>query len=209
MAEDFDYQQMLKGSLYQAANIKPENTSIHGKIIAQKINREKISNKEKIISLERQLFGNFGKNSYVVPPLHVDYGRHTTIGNNFYANMDCIFLDVNQIIIGNNVLVGPRVSFYTAGHPTDAQIRQTGLEFGKRIVVSDNVWIGGYAVILPGITIGENAIIAAGAVVTKNVVANTLVGGNPDHLIKHLGKKEHVFWLIEESKYFQTKNEMK
>lgn len=86
--------------------------------------------------------------------------------------MDCIFLDVNQIIIGDNVLVGPRVSFYTAGHPTDVQIRQTGLEFGKIIVVSDNVWIGGNAVILPGVTIGENAIIAAGAVVTKDVVAN-------------------------------------
>lgn len=167
MAVDFDYQEMLLGNLYLAGNILPENKSIHGKKIIQKINNTPIEEKETIVALERQVFGETGDNLYVTPPFQVDYGRHVEIGNNFYANMDCIFLDINKIKIGNNVMVGPLVSFYTAGHPIDPQIRIEELEFGLPITVEDNVWIGGSATILPGVTIGKNSIIAAGAVVTK------------------------------------------
>lgn len=194
MAVDFDYQEMLLGNLYLAGNILPENKSIHGKKIIQKINNTPIEEKETIVALERQVFGETGDNLYVTPPFQVDYGRHVEIGNNFYANMDCIFLDVNKIKIGNNVMVGPRVSFYTAGHPIDPQIRIEELEFGLPITVEDNVWIGGSATILPGVTIGKNSIIAAGAVVTKDVAANTIFGGNPAQLIRAINEEDNHYW---------------
>lgn len=194
MAVDFDYQEMLLGNLYLAGNILPENKSIHGKKIIQKINNTPIEEKETIVALERQVFGETGDNLYVTPPFQVDYGRHVEIGNNFYANMDCIFLDVNKIKIGNNVMVGPRVSFYTAGHPIDPQIRIEELEFGLPITVEDNVWIGGSATILPGVTIGKNSIIAAGAVVTKDVAANTIFGGNPAQLIRAINEEDKRYW---------------
>lgn len=201
MAVDFDYQEMLLGNLYLAGNILPENKSIHGKKIIQKINNTPIGEKETIVALERQVFGETGDNLYVTPPFQVDYGRHVEIGNNFYANMDCIFLDVNKIKIGNNVMVGPRVSFYTAGHPIDPQIRIEELEFGLPITVEDNVWIGGSATILPGVTIGKNSIIAAGAVVTKDVAANTIFGGNPAQLIRAINEEDNHYWNKKKEEY--------
>ena len=201
MKEDFDYTQMLAGDLYIAGNILPENKSIHGKKIVQKINNTPIEQTETIVALERQVFGKTGNNLYVTPPFQVDYGRHVEIGNNFYANMDCIFLDVNKIIIGDNVMVGPRVSFYTAGHPIDAEIRIEELEFGLPITIEDNVWIGGSATILPGVTVGRNSIIAAGAVVTKDVPSNSIVGGNPARLIRVINEDDKQYWNKKKQEY--------
>lgn len=152
---DFDYMQMLKGELYYAPTILPENKSTKGKVLAQKINQLPIDNVKEIVALEKELLGKTGNELYITPPLYVDYGRHIEVGENFYANMDCIFLDVNKIIFGDNVMVGPRASFYTAGHPIDPTIRTAELEFGTPIIVEDNVWIGGSATILPGVTIGK------------------------------------------------------
>ncbi|KEY62770.1 sugar O-acetyltransferase [Lactococcus cremoris] len=201
MKEDFDYKQMLAGDLYIAGNILPENKSIHGKKIVQKINNTPIEQTETIVALERQVFGKTGNNLYVTPPFQVDYGRHVEIGNNFYANMDCIFLDVNKIIIGDNVMVGPRVSFYTAGHPIDAEIRIEELEFGLPITIEDNVWIGGSATILPGVTVGRNSIVAAGAVVTKDVPSNSIVGGNPARLIRVINQDDKQYWNKKKQEY--------
>lgn len=201
MKEDFDYTQMLAGDLYIAGNILPENKSMHGKKIVQKINNTPIEQTETIVALERQVFGKTGNNLYVTPPFQVDYGRHVEIGNNFYANMDCIFLDVNKIIIGDNVMVGPRVSFYTAGHPIDAEIRIEELEFGLPITIEDNVWIGGSATILPGVTVGRNSIIAAGAVVTKDVPSNSIVGGNPARLIRVINQDDKQYWNKKKQEY--------
>lgn len=209
MNKDFDYEQMLAGELYLARDIFPENGSLAGKMLAQKINNTPLENRDEIVALEKQLFGKTGDSIYVNPPLHVDYGRHIEIGNNFYANMDCIFLDVNKIIIGDNVMVGPRVSFFTAGHPTDAGVRIQDLEFGLPIMVEDNVWIGGNSTILPGVTIGKNSIVAAGAVVTKSVPANSIVGGNPARVIREIGQEDQEKWEKARSDYYAAKNTTK
>lgn len=209
MLNDFDYTQMLKGELYLAHDIQETNSSKHGKIIAQKINQTPIENKEEIVRLEKELFGHTGENIYVHPPLHIDYGRHINIGENFYANMDCIFLDVNYINIGNNVMFGPRVSLYTAGHPIDPTIRNDQLEFGQAINIEDNVWIGGSATILPGVTVGKNSIVAAGAIVTKNVPPNTVVGGNPAKIIKHITKADYEKSDRLKTEYYKKKLSLK
>ncbi|MGK9043938.1 sugar O-acetyltransferase [Mammaliicoccus vitulinus] len=200
---------MLKGELYLAHDIHETNSSKHGKIIAQKINQTPIENSEEIIRLEKELFGHTGENIYVHPPLHIDYGRHINIGENFYANMDCIFLDVNYINIGNNVMFGPRVSLYTAGHPLDPTIRNDQLEFGQAINIEDNVWIGGSATILPGLTVGKNSIVAAGAIVTKNVPPNTVVAGNPAKIIKHITKDDYEKWDQLKTEYYKKKLSLK
>lgn len=203
MDEEFEYQQMLAGELYLASSILPANRSMPGKMLAQKINQLPIENRAEIVAQERKLFGKAGDNFYVKPPLSVCYGNHVEVGDNFYANLDCIFLDINKIVIGDNVLVGPRVNFYTAGHPTDAAVRATGLEFGHQILVENNVWIGGSVTILPGVTIGENSIVGAGAVVTKDVPKNTIVGGNPAGVIREISAQDHQFWQEKLAKYRQ------
>lgn len=173
---DFDYMQMLKGELYYAPTILPENKSTKGKVLAQKINQLPIDNVKEIVALEKELLGKTGNELYITPPLYVDYGRHIEVGENFYANMDCIFLDVNKIIFGDNVMVGPRASFYTAGHPIDPTIRTAELEFGTPIIVEDNVWIGGSATILPGVTIGKNAIVVTVLWLQKTFPPTRLLG---------------------------------
>ena len=177
--ENFDYLQMLAGELYIACDVAEVCDPRKGREITRQINQTDRNERKKIKRLVGKIVAHKDDNYWITPPVYVDYGKHITVGSNFYCNLDCIFLDVNKITIGDNVMVGPRVSFYTAGHPTDAEIRNEALEFGLPITVKDNVWIGGNVVILPGVTIGKNSIVAAGAVVTKDVPDNVIVGGNP------------------------------
>jgi len=118
----------------------------------------------------------------VFSPLHINYGRNTKIGKNVFINFDCIFLDLGGITIEDNVLIAPKVSLLSEGHPVSPKSRQSLVP--GRIHIRENVWIGAGAKILPGVTIGENAIVAAGAVVSKDVAANTIVGGIPAKFIK-------------------------
>lgn len=115
-----------------------------------------------------------GRNPGIHPSFHCDYGFPIRAGDNFYANYDCIILDVCPVTIGDNVMFGPRVCIYTAGHPLDAEIRATGIEFGKPVTIGNNVWIGGNTVINPGVTIGSNVVIGSGSVVTKDIPANVI-----------------------------------
>ena len=205
MTKDYDYQQMLAGELYLASEILTENSSARGKKLAQEINNLPIDNREEIVRLEKELFGRTGEHIYVNPPLYVDYGRHIIMGENVYCNMDCLFLDVNTITIGNNVMFGPRVSLYTAGHPIDAEVRISDLEFGLPIVIEDNVWVGGGATILPGVTVGKNSIVASGAIVTKDVPANCIVGGNPARVLREITQQDKEYWQEKQREYFIKK----
>lgn len=107
-------------------------------------------------------------------------------GNNFYANFDCVILDVCDVRIGENCFIAPGVHIYTATHPLNPFERVSGAEFGKPVTIGNNVWIGGRAVINPGVTIGDNVVIASGAVVTKDVPNNVVVGENPAKVIKNI-----------------------
>ncbi|KFM27332.1 Maltose O-acetyltransferase [Auxenochlorella protothecoides] len=122
------------------------------------------------------------------PPLFLDYGYNITVGKEFYCNFNTTFLDICPITIGDRVMLAPGVQLYAAFHPQHAATRNGGLkpELGAPITIEDDVWVGGSAVILPGVTIGARSIIAAGAVVTKNVEPDTVVGGNPARVIKRL-----------------------
>ena len=130
-------------------------------------------------SVLKQLLGSLGKDSTIRAPFYCDYGRNIYLGDGVFVNFNAVFLDVMPIRIGDYTQVGPNVQFYAADHPRDPSVRRSGLESGKAIVIGKNVWIGGGAILLPGITIGDDAIIGAGSVVTRDVAPGTTVAGNP------------------------------
>lgn len=137
-------------------------------------------------NLLKQLLGGTGNAIYMEPNIRFDYGYNTYVGENFYANFDCTFLDVSEIHIGDNCMLGPNVQLYTASHPLNPDERNNGTEFAKGITIGDNVWMGGGAIVNPGVHIGNNVVVASGAVVVKDVPNNVVVGGNPARIIKEI-----------------------
>ncbi|WP_419954213.1 maltose acetyltransferase domain-containing protein [Neobacillus niacini] len=175
---------MLSGELYDAANPQLLQERINARRLTRLYNQTIETDEEIRTGLLKELFGSTGKNIYIEPTFRCDYGYNIHVGENFYANFDCVFLDVCEIRIGDNCFIAPGVHIYTATHPLDPNERISGKEYGKPVTIGHNVWIGGRAVINPGVSIGNNVVIASGAVVTKDVPDNVVVGGNPAKIIK-------------------------
>ncbi len=128
--------------------------------------------------------------AYLEPPFRCDYGSNIKVGKNFYANFNCVVLDVGEVIIGDNVLLAPNVQIYTAGHPLDVKGRvEEAVEFGHKITIGDNVWLGGGVIVCPGVNIGANSVIGAGSVVTKDIPDNVAAAGNPCRVIKPIEQR--------------------
>ena len=134
----------------------------------------------------RRFLGQIGQNSIIEPPFNCVYGRNSYIGDHVFLNVLCTILDCNEVHIGHHVMIGPAVQIYTAAHHLQAETRIQGFEVAKPIVIEENVWIGGGAILLPGVMIGRNSIVGAGAVVSRNVAANTVVAGNPARVIREI-----------------------
>ena len=134
----------------------------------------------------QQLLGRIGQNSIIEPPFYCSYGQNIHLGDRVYVNFMCTIFDNNEVHIGNHVMIGPVVQIYTAAHPLQVEARIQGWEVAKSIVIEDSVWIGGGAILLPGVTIGRNAVVGAGAVVSRSVPANTVVVGNPARVIRKI-----------------------
>jgi acetyltransferase-like isoleucine patch superfamily enzyme len=132
------------------------------------------------------IFGKIGKNCNILPPFRCDYGFHIEVGENFFANYNFIVLDGNYVRIGDNVWIAPNVGIYAAGHPLDVEDRIAGEEYAFPVTIEDNVWIGGSVSIIGGVTIGRNAVVAAGSVVIRDVPPDTLVAGNPAKVIRKI-----------------------
>ncbi|WP_320775919.1 sugar O-acetyltransferase [Streptomyces sp. CRN 30] len=133
-----------------------------------------------------ELLGALGDGAHVRPPLHVDYGSNITIGARTFVNYNLTALDVAAIVIGEDCQIGPNVQLLTPTHPLEPQPRRDKLEAARPITIGDNVWLGGGAIVLPGVTIGDNSVIGAGAVVTKDVPANVVAVGNPARPVREL-----------------------
>lgn len=136
------------------------------------------------VALLQTLFARAGTGIYVEPNFHCDYGANISVGDNFYANFGCVILDCAEVIIGDNCFMGPQVGIYTACHPIDPVERNKGVEFARPVKLGDNCWIGGHAVINPGVTLGNNVVVGSGSVVTKSFSDNVVIAGNPARIIK-------------------------
>jgi len=136
-----------------------------------------------------QVLGSIGQDSMVESPFHCVYGCNIHIGDHVYLNIRCTILDCGEVRIGHHVMVGPAVQVYTAAHLLQAEGRIRGLEIAKPIWIEDNVWIGGGAILLPGVRIGRNAVVGAGAVVSRDVLPDTVVAGNPARVIRVIDQR--------------------
>jgi len=144
--------------------------------------------------LIKKILGKTGKYVHIEAPFHCDYGYNIEVGENFFANYNLTVLDVGLVRIGNNAQIAPNVSIYTAGHPVHPDSRNSGYEYGIAITIGDNVWIGGNAVIMPGVTIGDNVVIGAGSIVTRDLPSNVIAAGNPCRVIREITDADRDFY---------------
>ncbi|MGB5945117.1 maltose acetyltransferase domain-containing protein [Paenisporosarcina sp.] len=179
-------EKMLNGELYNPADPELLKERLNARRLTRLYNETLESDDFKRAKLVKELLGSSKKNLYIEPTFRCDYRYNIHVGENFYANFDCVFLDVCDIRIGDNCFIAPGVHIYTATHPLDPIERISGVEYGKPVNIGHNVWIGGKAVINPGVNIGNNVVIASGSVVVKDVPDNVVVGGNPAKIIKHI-----------------------
>ncbi len=179
-------EKMLSGELYNAADPELVAERHRARLLFQKINSMDEDAKKERRRLLYELMPNAGKGLWIEPPFYCDYGYNIETGTNVFFNFNCCVLDVMKVTIGSDVLFGPNVQIYTATHPIEAKARKTWLEFARPITIGNDVWVGGGAIICPGVSIGNGVVIGAGAVVTRSVPDNVFVGGNPARVIKDI-----------------------
>ena len=172
-------EKMIAGELYRASDPELAAARLRAQELLVRYNASVPADAAARESLLRELFGAVGDAPTVMPRFSCDYGFNIRAGRNLFVNFDCVFLDVAPITIGDDVQIAPVVQLLTATHPLDPAVRRSGLEGGKPIRIGNNVWIGGGAIVLPGVTVGDDAVIGAGSVVTRDVPAGVIVVGNP------------------------------
>lgn len=175
---------MLAGQLYDAADPELVKLRVRARQITRAYNSTDEEQRDIRRTLLNRLLGQMPPKIEIEPPFRCDYGWNIYLGQNFYANFGVVMLDVCEIRIGENVLLAPNVQLYTAHHPLSLEERLTGRELGSPISIGNNVWIGGGALVLPGVTIGDNSVIGAGSVVTKAIPANVVAAGNPCRVLR-------------------------
>ncbi|MDQ0483653.1 maltose acetyltransferase domain-containing protein [Guptibacillus hwajinpoensis] len=179
-------EKMINGDLYEPADEELMKDRLRARKLTRLFNQSIETDIKERTNLLKELLGGTKDNVYIEPNFKCDYGYNIHVGENFFANFDCIMLDICAIRFGDNCMLAPGVHIYSATHPLHPDERNSGKEYGKPVTIGDNVWIGGGAIINPGVTIGDNVVVGAGAVVTNNIPSNVVIGGNPARVIKQL-----------------------
>lgn len=179
MQQKTEKQKMLAGEPYNAGDAALVADHAHACVWMERYNATLSESPEQRWPLLRRALGSVGKGANIRPPFHCDYGYNIFLGSDVFINFNCIILDVTRISIGNRTQIGPNVQILAADHPRDPAERARMLEFARPVTIGANVWIGGGAIILPGVTIGDDALVGAGSVVTRDVPAGITVIGNP------------------------------
>ncbi len=177
-------EKMLAGELYDAHDPELASDRKNARVLFKQFNDSNEDEKLEREQIIKALIPFSGANLWIEPPFYCDYGKNITIGDDVFFNFNCVVLDVAKVTIGSRTLFGPNVQIYTATHPIGATLRASGLESGQDINIGNDVWVGGSAVICPGVTIGDRAVIGAGSVVIKDIPADVIAGGNPCKIIR-------------------------
>jgi maltose O-acetyltransferase len=178
-------EKMLAGELYNPLDPELVRARDRARNLCQDLNATREGQQEERRRILRDLFGAGGEHVWMQPPFFCDYGSNILLGEKCFFNFNCVVLDVCQVRIGDYTLFGPAVQVYTATHPLNAELRRKQ-EFGKRVEIGQDVWVGGGAIICPGVTIGSRCVIGAGSVVTRDIPEGVFAAGNPCRVIREL-----------------------
>lgn len=178
-------EKMLAGELYNALDPVLTRERERCRDLCQALNATREVQQEERRRLLAELFGQ-ETDAWIQPPFFCDYGTNITLGSKVYFNFNCVVLDVMPVTIGSRTLFGPAVQIYTATHPLEASLRRQGVEFARPVKIGSDVWVGGGAIICPGVTIGDRSVIGAGSVVTRDIPPDVLAAGNPARIIRQL-----------------------
>ena len=187
-------ERMLAGLPYKAWLDGLKEERMENKLKIYDYNLTRPDNKKKMKEMIKNIRGKTGEEVFIEQPFRCDYGKNIEVGNNFFANYNCVILDVAKVTIGENVMFAPNVSIYTAGHPIHPESRNSGYEYGIPVTIGNNVWVGGNVVITPGVTIGNNVVIGAGSVVTKDIPDNVIAVGNPCRVIREITEEDRKYY---------------
>ena len=179
-------EKMLAGESYMADDPELVAAHLRAQALLARFNATPADAGDERRALLTDLFSRFGEGAVLKPALRCDYGFNIAIGDRTFINYDCVLLDCNRIVIGNEVQFAPGVHVYTATHPLDAAQRRSGVESALPVVIGDGVWLGGRAIVCPGVTIGENTVVGAGSVVVRDLPPNVLAVGNPCRIVRAL-----------------------
>jgi maltose O-acetyltransferase len=185
-------ERMLRGELYIADDEDLAADFRRAQEILERYNRSGFVEQELRDRLLRELLGECGEGVHIRPPFHLEYGTRVSIGAGTFFNYDCLMLDVAPVTIGAACQGASRVQFITATHPIDPEPRRLGWESGEPISVGDNVWLGGGAILCPGVTIGDDTVVGAGAVVTRDLPAGVVAAGSPAHVLREIGERDRI-----------------
>ena len=197
---EFEWSRMMAGKLYSPFRVGDDSwENVH---IAQKrFNDSEFWHDRTALNELIKCFGSAPEDIVLTPPVYFDHGDRVFFGKHFYANTDLTILDENEVRFGDNVFLAPHVSIYTAGHPIDAEVRNTELEYARPVTIGSNVWIGGNVVINPGVTIGDDVVIGSGSVVTKDIPSHVIAAGVPCRVIREITDTDRNYWKEQYSEY--------
>jgi maltose O-acetyltransferase len=203
MDKDQETKRMLAGELFSPFGVGTEDWDrVH---TAQKaFNESEFWHDTHALENLRKCFGKAPEDLKLTPPVYFDRGVQVFFGRRFYANTDLTILDENDVRFGDDVMLGPHVSIYSVSHPIDGEIRKTGLEISKPVIIGNGVWIGGNTVINPGVKIGNDTIIGSGSVVTHDIPENVIAAGNPCQVIRPIGEADRAYWQKQYDRYRQS-----
>lgn len=180
-------EKMLAGELYDPLDRQLIDERLAARLLIKALNDTREDEIEERGRILKELMPNAQAGLWLQPPFYCDYGYNMKVGEKVFFNFNCVVLDVVQVVIGSRTLFGPNVQIYTATHPMDHTERASGLEFAKPIIIGEDVWLGGSAIVCPGVNIGDRTIIGAGSVVTKDIPSDVFAAGNPCKVIRPIG----------------------